>query len=256
MTVAHRPLSTLYVEHSDLYDIAFDWDISDEAAWLEERLGEQGRDVLEPGCGSGRVLEALARRGLAVTGIDSSPAMVELARARLAAAGLPGTAFEADMTDFDLGRTFGGAVCPINTLKHLPRPGLHAHLAAMARALVPGARYLVQLGIVATADAEESRWQAERGDLRLQVAWVPERWDDEHGVELHRSRVEILTGPRAGEVHEEVHEMTVWSHADWRAAVEAAGFEWRAVYDGVAKGRPEAGFEATGGLLWHELVRV
>ena len=38
--------------------------------------------MLEPGCGSGRYLEALARRGLDVVGIDSSQVMVELARKR------------------------------------------------------------------------------------------------------------------------------------------------------------------------------
>ena len=50
---------------------------------MQERMGRDCRTVLEPGCGAGRVLEALARRGLAVTGIDTSPAMVEIARHRL-----------------------------------------------------------------------------------------------------------------------------------------------------------------------------
>ncbi len=76
-------MSDLYDEHADLYDIAFDWDVSDEAAWLEARLGERCRSVLEPGCGSGRILEALARRGLAVTGFDRSARMVEISRRRL-----------------------------------------------------------------------------------------------------------------------------------------------------------------------------
>lgn len=248
-------MTRLYREHADLYDIAFGWDVSDEARWLEERLGPSAREVLEPGCGSGRMLEALARRGLRVTGFDLSPEMVALARRRLADAGLAGEVVVADMTGFDLGRVFDGAVCPINTLRHLPRPELEAHLRAMARALRPGGRYLVQLGIVAAGEEQESRWQAERGDLRLQVAWVPESRDDARGVELHRSRVEILTGPRAGEVHEEEHEMTIWSHGAWREAVEAAGFEWAAVYEGVEADRPRAAFDATGGLLWHELVR-
>jgi SAM-dependent methyltransferase len=246
-------VSALYHEHADLYDIAFDWDVSDEAAWLEERLGPGCREVLEPGCGSGRMLEALARRGLRVTGIDVSPRMLELARSRVA--GLPAEAVEADMTDFDLGRTFDGAICPINTLRHLSRDGAHAHLRAMASALGTGARYLVQLGIVPAGEAAASRWEAGRGGMQLVVHWVPESRDAESGVELHRSTIEVTTGPRAGEVHEEIHAMTVWGHDDWRAAVESAGFEWAAVYDGAESGRPELGFDATGGLLWHELVR-
>ncbi len=246
---------SLYREHADLYDIAFDWDVTDEAAWLEERLGPGCRDVLEPGCGSGRILEALARRGLRVTGIDNSPQMLRLARDRLAAAGLEAELVAADMTAFDLGRRFDGAVCPINTLMHLSREATYAHLRAMAAALVPGARYLVQLGIVPRGEAPVSRWEAERDDLHVAVTWAPESRDEERGVELHRSTIAITAGPRAGEVVEEVHEMTVWSHGEWRAAVEDTGFEWAAVHDGVEAGRPRVGFDATGGLLWHELAR-
>jgi ubiquinone/menaquinone biosynthesis C-methylase UbiE len=42
-----------------------------------------GRSVLDAGCGSGPLSEALQTRGAAVTAFDASPAMVELARRRL-----------------------------------------------------------------------------------------------------------------------------------------------------------------------------
>jgi ubiquinone/menaquinone biosynthesis C-methylase UbiE len=44
-----------------------------------------GRRVLDVGCGSGPLVAALRERGGAVTGLDSSPAMVDLARRRLGA---------------------------------------------------------------------------------------------------------------------------------------------------------------------------
>jgi len=48
-----------------------------------DRLGIGAEDrVLEVGCGSGVFLRAAADRGAAVTGIDSSERLVELARAR------------------------------------------------------------------------------------------------------------------------------------------------------------------------------
>ncbi|MEO5710740.1 MAG: methyltransferase domain-containing protein [Nocardioidaceae bacterium] len=43
----------------------------------------RGRRVLDAGCGSGALSEALRARGAVVTGFDSSPAMLELARERL-----------------------------------------------------------------------------------------------------------------------------------------------------------------------------
>jgi SAM-dependent methyltransferase len=107
-------VTRLYEDDAELYDITFDWDISDEADWLVEKL--EATTVLEPGCGGGRMLEALADRGCQVVGIDRSPRMVELSRRRL---GRRAEVFEADMTHFDLRRAFDGAVCPINTLLHL-----------------------------------------------------------------------------------------------------------------------------------------
>lgn len=242
-------MSDLYTELADLYDVVFEWDIESEADWLVERLGPGCRTVLEPGCGSGRMFEPLARRGLAVTGMDISPAMVELARARDTGAAV----VLADMRDFDLG-VFDGAICPINTLGHLSRDDLSAHLDAMARALRPGGRYLVQLAVGASV-GDASRWDVDRGGQRVRATWTVESRRADRGTEAHRSVFEVVSGPRAGQVHEQVHEMTYWTPETWGAAVAASPLEWVAVYDGTDPGRPRVGFDAAGGLLWHELVR-
>jgi SAM-dependent methyltransferase len=243
-------MTSLYTDDAELYDIAFDWDVSDEADWLVERLG--ARSVLEPGCGSGRMLVALADRGLEVVGIDRSPQMVELARERL---GGRGEVHEADMTDFDLGRRFDGAVCPINTLLHLTPEELARHLDCTARHT---SRYLLQVGLVDPTSSDAfagSHWEAERGATRLRIDWVDEELDVERGRSRQRSRIEVLAGPRAGEVLEESHDMTAWTPASWRAAVEASAFSEVATYDAGRKGEwPEVDRDATGPLLWHELV--
>ena len=243
-------MTSLYTDEAELYDIAFDWDVSDEADWLVARL--DARSVLEPGCGSGRMLVALAERGLEVVGIDRSPQMVGLARKRL---GDRGEVHEADMTDFDLGRRFDGAVCPINTLLHLTPEELARHFDCTARHTP---RYLVQVGLVDPTSSDAfagSHWEAERGATRLRIDWVDEELDAERGRSRQRSRIEVLAGPRAGEVLEESHDMTAWTPASWRAAVEASPFSEVATYDAGRKGEwPEVDRDATGGLLWHELV--
>lgn len=244
-------MTRLYQDDAELYDIAFDWDISDEVDWLVERL--EATTVLEPGCGSGRMLEALAARGCQVVGIDSSPRMVELARQRL---GTRGEVFEGDMSDFDLGRVFDGAVCPINTLLHLSPEELGRHLRRMAQHLERRSRYLVQVGLL-ESDAEPpagSHWEATRGGTGLRVEWVDEELDLVAGTSRQRSRIEVLSGPRAGEVVEEVHEMSAWTPATWAEAIAASPFEEVATYDGGRKGQwPRVDATATGGLLWHEL---
>ncbi|MFF1305467.1 class I SAM-dependent methyltransferase [Streptomyces sp. NPDC058307] len=56
-------------------------------AWAERLRGwlpERASDVLDLGCGTGSLSLLAAEQGHRVTGVDSSPAMVELARAKLA----------------------------------------------------------------------------------------------------------------------------------------------------------------------------
>ncbi|MGZ4423730.1 MAG: class I SAM-dependent methyltransferase [Gaiellaceae bacterium] len=245
-------MTRLYTDDAELYDIAFDWDISDEADWLVARL--EATRVLEPGCGGGRMLEALADRGCKVAGLDRSARMVEIARRRL---GTRADVFEADMTHFDLGTTFDGAVCPINTLLHLSGVELGRHLHRMARHLEPRARYLVQVGLVGPEQEPfaGSHWEASRGDTSLRVDWVDEELDVVQGSSRQRSRIEVLSGPRTGEVVEEVHEMTAWMPATWAEAIAASPFEEAATYDGGTEAHwPQVDATATGGLLWHELV--
>ena len=236
-------MTRIYTDEAELYDIAFGWDLSDEADWLVGRLGPGCRSVLEPGCGSGRMLEALAERGLEAVGLDLSAEMVAYARARLEGAA---EVVRADMTDFDLGRRFDGAVSLVSTVGALDPAELAAHLKAMARHLGPGSRYLVQQGI--DAGMWRSEWEAERDDVRLHVVW--EAVDRDRS----RSRVEVIAGPRAGEVVEDLHPDHGWTAAAWAEAIAGSPFEQSACYDGEQSGWPAVALEQGGGYLWHELV--
>jgi SAM-dependent methyltransferase len=249
---------SLYADHAALYALAFDWDVEEEATWLLERLGRECRSVLEPGCGPGRHLAAFARRGRDVAGLDASATMVALARQRLAASKLTADVVLGDMRDFELGRRFGGAICPINTLAHLTPDGLQQHLDCMRRHLPPGGRYLVQLDLRDQAEDSASHsesWEASGEDTTIRITWAVEDIDPTAGREVHRSRIEILTGERAGEVVEELHDMTAWTPESWPAATANAGFSTAATYDGDREGRPEVPVGRAGPLLWHELVR-
>ncbi len=106
-------------------------------------LAAPGASVLELGAGAGRVAFELARRGYRVTGVDIAPAMLSRAEARRAE--LPPELAErvefrrADMTAFDLKRTFDLAICTFFTLAHVPagtawRNTFHN----VARSLEPG----------------------------------------------------------------------------------------------------------------------
>jgi SAM-dependent methyltransferase len=250
--------SHLYTTEAELYDIAFSWDVSAEVDWFLERLGNDCSPVLEPACGSGRMLAALAERGVEAVGIDTSREMVLLAQKRLRSRKLSGEAVVADMAEFALERVFGGAICPVDSLAHLTPPAeALAHLACVVRHLRPGARYLVQLELRDPADpwrgVRPSVWEAERGDTGLRITWRLEQIDLDAGVEVQHAIFEVVRGPERGRVFEENYTMTAWSPEPWAAATAESGFTYVAVYDGDRPERPRRPLGEAGRLLWHEL---
>lgn len=90
--------------HPDLYDLE-NPDFEPEGPFYLSIARETGGPVLELGCGTGRYTIPLARAGLAVTGLDRTPAMLDEARAK--AGDLPIQWVEADARDYQLGPLFG-----------------------------------------------------------------------------------------------------------------------------------------------------
>jgi len=109
----HAELAGLY-DALPLYNARRDVEFYVE---LCRRAGRESGDVLELGCGTGRVLIPAAEAGARMTGLDNSKGM--LARCRAKASALPVTLVEADMTRFALGRTFRLAIIPFRPLQHL-----------------------------------------------------------------------------------------------------------------------------------------
>ena len=109
-----------------------------------------GSDVLELGVGTARVAIALAEAGYTVTGLDLSPAMLELARQKVV--GLAPsiaqrlTFVQGDMSAFDLGRTFPLILVPFRAFQHLLEPAAQRRaLTCMRRHLAPGGHLVVDL---------------------------------------------------------------------------------------------------------------
>ncbi|GLZ48532.1 methyltransferase [Actinomycetospora sp. NBRC 106375] len=96
-------------------------------------------DVLEAGSGPGSVTAHLHACGVAIRGVDLSPAMVALARRQH-----PGIAFAVgDMAALDVADASLGGLVAWYSLIHVPRPELPAVLAEFRRVLRPGGRLLL-----------------------------------------------------------------------------------------------------------------
>jgi SAM-dependent methyltransferase len=108
----------------DAFARLYDWEHDSYLVDIDVHVGfarRFGGPVLELACGSGRLLEPLASAGFAVTGVDSSPAMLERARRRLAARGAEGTLVEQRLEALELGGAFRTIVCGLDSFGLLIR---------------------------------------------------------------------------------------------------------------------------------------
>jgi len=139
--------NALYAEQYDqLYaekDYAAECDLV-QAAFARHAL-HPPRRLLDVGCGTGGHAIELARRGLALTGVDLSAAM--LAHARDKAAVLPADRQPnwhcGDARDFDAGQTFDAAIMMFAVVGYLTRnEDVLAGLRNIRRHLQPGAVFV------------------------------------------------------------------------------------------------------------------
>lgn len=160
------------------YDIIFDADTEKEAAFLEalvERYAKGKSNVplriLEPACGSGRLLSSLAKRGHEVSGFDLNENMLAYAKDRLAEPSLEAELWHGRMEDFSAPKAkFDLAHCLVSTFKYVhTEEGAVSHLKRVAASLRKGGLYA--LGFHLTnyqhPHAEHERWVVERDGIHV-----------------------------------------------------------------------------------------
>jgi SAM-dependent methyltransferase len=95
--------------------------VEDDIPFYRELARRSGGPILEPMCGSGRLLAPLARAGYRLAGVDVSVMLLALARTRLTNAGLLGQVelLEADIRQIAPAGPFGLAIVALNSFMHL-----------------------------------------------------------------------------------------------------------------------------------------
>ena len=166
----------------EYYDIVFDEGTRKEAAFLDAVFEKHaavrgGRDknkktkrAIEPACGSGRLLIEMARRGFEVEGFDLSEGMLELARQRIADAGVDATVRRDSMASFTRRRKFDLAWNLVSTFRLLDtEEDARSHLRCVADALKLGGVYVLGLHMTEYHDRAQhhERWVAERNGTHV-----------------------------------------------------------------------------------------
>lgn len=139
-----------YEYTAEYYDYVVPYRERADVSFYVDMARECGGEVLEVGCGTGRVLLPTARAGATITGLDLAENMLAVCRTRLASEALEVqtrvTLAHKDMREFDLGQQFALVTVPFRAFQHLITVGDQlAALHTMRRHLADEGRLVLDL---------------------------------------------------------------------------------------------------------------
>lgn len=218
-----------WYDRAELYDILFGWDPRAEVEFI---LGASARwglaapaRVLEPFCGSGRLLRPLEGS----VGFDINPSMLRWAGRRSRVFRADAACFAVRPESFDL------AHCLIDSFRHLlTENSARGHLRAVARALRNGAVYVLGLEVAGDLphDVSVDEWTAERDGVRIEgYTTCLGDADPDTRIETGHFRMDVYRGDRHERI-ESFQPMRVYSRRQIEDLVDGEGsFEIAAVFD-------------------------
>jgi len=182
-----------------------------------------GSRLLDVPCGNGRHSIELVRRGYRLTGIDLSDEFLAAARSELDADWRKG-----DMRELGLEpSTFDGAFCFGNSFGYLDHAGAGAFLSALAGALKPGAKLVIETGVTAESilpTLVQKRWHR-LGDLLVLSENRYDPWESCLNIDY--------TFVRDGTIETRPTASYVFTSAELRRMLDSAEFKTLAFHASV-----------------------
>ena len=138
-------------EDGCLFDLMFP-NTGNSQFWSEEAKKCSGGAILELACGTGGASIALAEAGYAVTGMDLSTKMLEVARQKCEGKSIQAKWISGDMRSFNLGTRFALTILAGNSLCHLlDRASIEGCLSAVRHHLESDGRFIVSVFVPSPA---------------------------------------------------------------------------------------------------------
>ncbi|HDH03183.1 MAG TPA: class I SAM-dependent methyltransferase [Actinobacteria bacterium] len=214
-----------YRDSASIYDVIYAGvgkDYHGEVEYLSRlanNLGSNPSSWLDVACGTGQHLAGLIDI-FDVEGVDGSAEMLSVARRRLPSVAL----HEGDMRSFSLGRQFDVVSCLFSSIGYMTTvPDLHRAVANLCKHVRTGGLLMVEAWI------EPDEWRVgevandviESGGMTLVRVARSDRKDRLSLLDMHH----LVAGPESVEHYFELHEMGLFSRAEYHGAFSAAGLE-------------------------------
>ena len=233
-----RPMNETDYEFRGLK--AATWDVlrGDTSHWgdrvtFREIIERHGQPALDVGCATGRLLLDYLAAGIDIDGVDLSPEMIALCRAKAEARGLTPTIYQQAMEELDLPRRYRAILVPSSTFQLIT--GAEAARGAMRRFfdhLLPGGALAMPfMTLWREGDPTETDWGEPRERVRPEDGATVRRWarawyDPAAQLEHTEDRYEIVRDGVviASETHRRSPATRWYTHDQMRELYREVGF--------------------------------
>jgi SAM-dependent methyltransferase len=185
------------------YDLIFGSDWAAEyrfltAAFDKHVIVPKGKSkvkrVLEPACGTGRLIYRMSKAGYHCDGFDLNEKAIDFCNKRLAKNGMRESTWVADMTDFSVKKPYDAAFNTINSFRHLSsEQAALDHFKCLGQAIRPGGIYALGFHLTPKkgTPTDEESWSARRGHLVINTRMWPKDKNPTKRVERFHLRFDV-----------------------------------------------------------------
>ena len=158
------------------YDVSFSYDMADELAFINNAfrkfIKSDNPKILEPACGTGRLLIPLTRKGFDCTGFDLNKNALTYLKHKLEKNSLHANIKYDDMINFSSQKKYDGIYCTVDTFRHiLTEKSAIQHLENITKVLKKNGIYILGLHLIPKEKKIDKviKWTSKRGRLTVKT---------------------------------------------------------------------------------------
>ena len=236
-----------YKNFAQVYDLFMnDVPYEDWADYIESLLKDYGVPdglVLELGCGTGSITEALAKRGYDMIGVDNSEDMLEIALDKKVESGQDILYLFQDMREFELYGTVRAVVSVCDSMNYITREeDLLTVFRLVNNYLDPGGVFIFDLNTL--YKYREIMGASTIAEDRPQSSFIWDNYfDEESGINEYDLAIFIPEKENLYRKYEETHYQRGYELEKIKALLEQAGLAFVDAYDAFTRQPPKADSE-------------
>ena len=182
------------------YDVSFSYDMRDELVFLKKIFKKYSNSpkpkLLEPACGTGRLMIPLIQEGFDCSGFDLNKNALLYLKQKLNSRKIHANIFYDNMINFRIHKKYDGIYCTVDTFRHLLKENdAKQHLITAKNALKKHGIYVLGLHLIPKDKKIDkvTRWTAKRGRLTVKTIMSMVKLDKDKRRETLRVELKIKT---------------------------------------------------------------